>query len=400
MRRRLSIMMFLEYLVPGAIVPIMSLYLQSHLHFEPYQAGIILATTSGAAFIAPLIMSHIADRLLSAERVLVICHILSAVCMLVLAQQTQFWPFLLVYLLYNIFFIPTFGLTNTIALHHIVNARKSFGGIRMWGTAGWVCIAWVFSFLWLRGPESAERLPHALYVSAIGSIIMAVYSLRLPTSVVKFDGAPQVPYREALKVFMQPGLILLCFLVFTASMSHQFYYYGMSPFLSHIGFDKSSIMPAMSIGQLAEVLVLGMLGLCLMRLSTKQVIIIGLLAQGVRYLLFAQGGSTVFILIGIALHGICYAFIFTTAYLYVDQHSTPGTRAGTQQLFTMVISGLGTLAANLGAGFIAQLLTTPGAGVAYPKFWLVPAILSLASAGLVLVSFRETKATAVEPEAV
>jgi len=259
-----------------------------------------------------------------------------------------------------------------------------------------VCIAWVFSFIWLRGPVAAERLPHALYASAIGSMIMAMYSLKLPNSVVRADGAPPVPYREAFKVFLQPGLLLLCFLVFTASMSHQFYYYGMSPFLSHIGFEKASIMPAMSIGQLAEVGFLGILGLCLARLTIKQALIIGLLAQALRYLLFAQEQSTALVLVGIALHGVCYVFIFTTAYLYVDQHSTPRTRAGTQQLFTMVISGLGTLSANLSAGFVAQALTTPGAGIAYPKFWLVPAILSLASAGLVLVSFRETKATAVE----
>lgn len=388
---RLSTMMFLEYFVPGATVPILSHYLKNYLHFEPYQVGQILAMPAVAAFIAPFIVSHIADRYLSSERLLALCHLLAAGVMLVLSTQTGFRGFQVTYFVYGFVFTPTFGLTNTVALHHMPDARRDFGGIRMWGTAGWCVVAWVFGFLWLRGgPGVAGRLPHALYVSALSSCVLAAYSLSLPRSKVAMGQPTSVMYWKALRVFARPSLALLCGFTLLASMLHQVYYYGMSPFLSRAGFQDYHIMPAMSIGQVSEVIVLGVLGLCLTRLSMKRAMILGLLAQALRYTLFAHGHPAVLILAGISLHGMCYAFFFTTAYLYVDQHSTPQTRAGAQQIFTIMIVGFGTLAGQLASGYTAQFLSAGGTGaIDFPMFWLAPAVACVLLAAAMGVFFKE-----------
>lgn len=392
---RLSLMMFLEYFVPGATVPILSLYLKNNLGMQPHQIGEILAMPALAGMCAPFMMSHIADRWISSERLLGLCHLLAAGLMVLLAQQSRFAPFLILYLVYGLLFTPTFGLTNAIALHHVEDAKRDFGGIRMWGTAGWVVVAWVFGYLWLRGGLTAtDRLPHALYVSALASCILASYSLTLPRSHVQATDRSTLMYWKSLKVFARPGLLLLCVLTFINSMVHQFYYFGMSPFLSQVGFQNKHIMPAMSLGQASEVIVLGMLGLCLSRISIKQAMIIGALAQAVRYLAFAAGTPTL-ILLGIGLHGICYAFFFTAGYLYIDQHSTAETRAGTQQLYTIMISGLGVMFGSLASGRTGQLFAVPGASlINYGHFWLVPAAIGFAVAAAVALFFREEKSTA------
>ncbi len=387
-------MMFLEYFVPGATVPILSLYLKNYLGFEPYSVGVILAMPALAGLCAPFIVSHIADRWVSSERLLGLCHLLAAALMIALAQQSRFLPFMFLYLAYGFLFTPTFGLTNAIALHHIEDPKRDFGGIRMWGTAGWVVVAWVFGYFWLRGGLTpAARLPHALYVSALFSCVLAAYSLTLPRSHVRAADRSTLMYWNALKVFARPGLLLLCVLTFVNSMVHQFYYFGMSPFLNQVGFESKHIMPAMSIGQFSEVIVLGMLGYSLAKLSIKQAMIIGALAQAVRYLAFSAG-SPAFILCGIALHGICYAFFFTAGYLYIDQHSTPETRAGAQQLFTIMISGLGVMAGSLASGVTGQLFAISGGRlIDYGHFWLVPGAIGFIVAIVMALFFKEDRRT-------
>jgi len=393
---RLSVMMFLEYFVPGATLPILSHYLKNYLHFEPYQVGVIMAMPAVAAFVAPFISSHVADRFIRSERMLGLCHLLAGGVMLLLSRQTTFWGFLGVYFVYGLLFTPTFGLTNTVALHHVPDARRDFGGIRMWGTAGWVAVAWSFSLLWLRG-GGAERLPHALYVSALASGALGVFSLTLPRSDVHEGRPGSLMYWQALKVFARPSLMWLCVFTVAASMMHQVYYYGMGPFLSRIGFENQHIMPTMSVGQISEIFVLGLLGLCLTRISIKSAMIFGLLAQAVRYALFARGHPAALVVFGIGLHGFCYAFYFTTAYLYVEQHSTPQTRAGAQQILTIFITGFGTLAGLLSAGCVAQWLTGPGtAGIDFQRYWIVYAGLSVALAGAMALFFREEPPAATD----
>ena len=395
LKLRLSLMMFLEYFVPGATIPILSLYLKGCLHFQPYQVGEILAMPALAGFFAPFIVSHIADRWLSSERLLGLCHLLAATLMIALAQQTRFGSFLALYFIHGLLFTPTFGLTNTIVLHNVTDPKRDFGGVRMWGTAGWVVVGWVFGYLWIRGGASpTERLPHALYVSAMASCVLAAYTLTLAGSRVRATDRSTFMYWKAIKVFARPGLIFLCVLTFVNSMVHQFYYFGMSPFLNQVGFQSQYIMPAMSLGQFSEVIVLGLLGYCLARLTIKQAMIIGALAQAVRCLAFACG-STGLILAGIALHGVCYAFFFTSGYIYIDQNSTPETRAGAQQLFTIVISGLGIMAGSLSSGLTGQIFTTPETShINFAYFWLVPAAIGLAVAIAMAVLFREEKQTA------
>ena len=392
LKTRLSIMMFLQYSVAGMVMPIISHYLKNHLRFEPFQVGEIMAMPAVAAIVAPFLVTYIADRILSAERLLAVSHFLAAGVMLLLSAQTEFWAFLGLYFAYGLLFIPTFALTNAVAFHHVRDARRDFGPIRMWGPISWVVVGWGFSFLWLRGggPDSLDpRLPDALTLSAILSCTLGCYALSLPQSKVKSNRRADVSPWKAFRVFARPSLLLLCGLTFLNAVVHQFYYYGMSPFLSQIGFADKQIMPAMSMGQFGEVFVLALLGVCLAKIGIKRALIVGALAQVVRCLAFATGHK-VAVLVAIPSHGVCYACFFTVAYIYVDSHSLPENRAGAQQLFNILVAGIGYLVGNLCAGKTAQLLTLTGTtGIDFPVFWIVSASMALVVAAILVSFFRE-----------
>lgn len=385
-------MMFLQYMVPGATVPILSLYLKDHLGFPAYQAGIIMAMPALSSIIAPLLASRLADRWVSAGRMLMLCHLTAGVLMLALYWAKTFPVFMALYFAYGMCFAPTFGLTNAVALHHVEDANRDFGGIRMWGTVGWVVVAWLFGYFWIRGGAPGARLPHALPVSGLCSLGLALFTLSLGGA-QSAGGIVTTRYRELLQLFLRPEMLLLCVLSLLNGACHQFYYFGMSPFLSQTGFPGRFIMPGMSVGQLSEVIVLGVLGWSLLRMSMKTAMLVGVLAQGVRMVMFAFAGSHAVVLAGIALHGMCYAFFFTTAYLYLESHCTRETRAGAQQVLTVMISGIGPLAGFLSAGWTAQLFTDPASGlVDYRAFWLVPAVLCAVIGIWLFAGFREKRA--------
>ena len=158
---RLSAMMFLQFFVFGCTLPIFSLYMKDYLHFSGAQSGIILAMSAIPAFFAPLISSFIADRLISAERLLICCNIAGAAAMSALYFQSEFYSVLFFYLLYSLLTGPAIALTTAITFHHAPEAVKKFGGIRLWGTLGWFMAAWVFRYLW-SAKETAEILRSAL----------------------------------------------------------------------------------------------------------------------------------------------------------------------------------------------------------------------------------------------
>ena len=73
---RLSALMFLHYFVLGCTIPIMSLYLKQYLGFSGTQAGIIMAMSAGAGFIGPFMGGFVADRIISAERLFSLSHLI------------------------------------------------------------------------------------------------------------------------------------------------------------------------------------------------------------------------------------------------------------------------------------------------------------------------------------
>jgi nucleoside transporter len=390
---RLSVMMFLEYFALGATSPVLSHYLKNGLGFSAFEVGLILAMPAIAGLVAPLLTSRLADRMLSAERLLGLCHLLGAAMMAILYFVHDFRGFLALYFVWGFAFAPTLALTNAVAFHHCTNARREFGVVRGIGTGGWIAVAWLFGFLWLRGGGGgtvSDRLPHALLLTSATSLVLALYTLSLPRAKAVADKPPAGPW-QALKLFTQPGLLLLCLLVFVNAVMNQYYHYGMSPFLSRIGFEDKWIMPAMGLGQIPEVAIMALLGLFLSRFGIKRVMVLGVVFQMLRFACFAIG-DPLLVLAAIPAHGLSYALFFTTAFLYLDEHCAPDTRASAQLLFAVITGGVGNLVGSLLAGQTGEWFTDPSGEIHFTAFWLVPTVIGVGATLAIAIFFRERDA--------
>src|SRR5881296_3453533 len=162
-RARLSTMMFLQFFIWGAWYTTIAVYMTHHgmetLTHWPYTVNPI------AAIVAPFFLGLVADRYFATEKVLGMLHLLGGVVMFAVPRATGApVVFILLLLFYNLCYMPTLGLANSLAFHHIQSQEQQFPLIRVFGTIGWI-VAGLFISLVL-GPligVVAERTALPVY---------------------------------------------------------------------------------------------------------------------------------------------------------------------------------------------------------------------------------------------
>lgn len=389
-RARLSALMFLHYFVLGCTIPIMSLYLKQYLGFSGTRTGIIMAMSAGAGFVGPFIGGFVADRYISAERLFALSHLLGGCLIIGIYFFSGFVPVLFLYLFYMLFIGPCTSLSNAITFHHIPDGKKHYGGIRIWGTIGWIVVGWLFSYLWLRdgsGRALPQRLPHALLLSGFSSLLLAGYVLSFSTKGVSHQRRRKRFFpEESLAIIRRKEVIVLAICFFLISIADKFYFFGMGPYLKSRGFSEASVLPLMSLGQVPELFVMWTLGSLIGRFGQKKIVIIGIVLEAMRFIVFGSFLPLGGLLFGIAIHGLIYTFIFAASYVYLDSLCDPVSRAGVHQYFAMINAGAGSLLGNALAGFVFDL--AGGKAVNWIHFWMVPVCITAIAFVVYSMRFR------------
>jgi nucleoside transporter len=415
---KLSTMMFLQFFIWGAwyttIGNFMSAEGMAHLIQWPYTVNPI------AAIIAPFFLGLVADRYFATEKVLGTLHLLGGVIMFAVPQVTGAPVlFILLLLAYNLCFMPTLGLANSLAFHHIKDQEKQFPVIRVFGTIGWIVAGLFIGFV--LGAISGDRLPDTtplpLYATAVSSLLLGIFAFALPHTPPPAAGQP-VSVRSILGLDALQQLGSRPFYVFIASSLliciPLAAYYAYAPVFANVGVYEAGstnfltrLLPnpssLMTLGQMSEVLFMLLMPLFFVRLGVKKMLLVGMGAWVLRYLMFSFGApDAAFWLIagGILLHGICYDFFFVTGQIYVDKKSTPGVRGQAQGFLVLVTYGVGMLigaqiAGSVYNGFLAgaQSLTLDQ----WRSFWLLPAGFAAAVLVMFALLFREERAPSPSP---
>jgi nucleoside transporter len=400
---RLSLLMFIQFFIWGATGPILSLYLKDCLNFTGAQIGLTLGFSALSTIVSPTIMAFIADRVISSERLLSILNFVGGGLMLLFSVQTEFYPAFFACIAFHIVVNPTVPLINAITFHHAPTDRRKFGNIRVWGTVGWIAVAWFSSFWIMMGGGAAgggSQLVLLLKISAISSFIMGAYSLTIPpkkiapeSSANNGDAAPAVKKREffpvdAFKIILKPQVLLLCLLSAMIIFIDKFYSFGAAPFLKQIGFSEHSIMPSMSLGQFPEIVGMAILGFLLKRLGARPVLAAGVALVVFRFCIFIFGSHTWLIYVGLSVHGLAYTFTQITAVISLDGFCGERDRTGVHQLYAVLTSGVGGFLGSYAAGGAADFFAGSAGVINYAAYWAVP--LALAVLTLILVAFSRT----------
>lgn len=383
LRVRLSAMMFLNYFIWGAWYVTIGTYMGQALGFSGVQVGAIYATNAIAAIISPFFVGMIADRFFPSERVLGVLHLLGAGFMFAATQTTDYALFYLCILGYNLAFMPTIALTNSLSFQQMANPEQQFPLIRVFGTLGWIVVG-----LAIIGPLSWDPTVYPLQLAAGVSVLMGLYSFSLPHTPPRARGSA-VSVREilgldALALMQRRSFATVVIASILICIPLAFYYSFANPFLNEIGFPHAA--GRMTLGQISEAAFLVVMPLFFARLGVRWMLTIGMGAWALRYLLFAFGGlgGTEWMLWGgIVLHGICYDFFFVTGQIYVDSEAPAHLKSSAQGLITLATYGLGMFVGSFASGAVVDAFATGQNTHDWNAIWLVPA----AFAGLVLLGF-------------
>jgi hypothetical protein len=288
---------------------------------------------------------------------------------------------------------PTVPLTNAITFHHAPDGQRKFGNTRVWGTIAWVVVAWGFGYLWL-GKSTGDtahlsRLPDALKLSAMASLGLSLYSLTLPNAGKRIQGKISLVPMESIRVLLKPQVLLIAGISLFIGIIDRYYYFGTALFLKHRGFSEATIMPIMSLGQIAEIVAMCILARVLVRLGTRRTLLLGLLAEMGRFAAFAFGTSTLSALAGNVCHGLAYTFYFTAVYITIDAFCDKQSRTGLHLLFTIITSGFGALSANLMGGYCLDRFVNAPAIADYRTFWAVPLVMAIVSFAILAIWLKE-----------
>lgn len=396
LQAKLSFMMFLEFFIWGGWFVTLGTFLGNNLEATDSQIGLAFATQSWGAIIAPFIVGLIADRFFNAERILGVIHLIGAVLMYQMANATDFAVFYPYVLGYMILYMPTLALVNSISFRQMKDPSKDFAKIRVLGTIGWIVAGLVISYVFSWDSQQAigqGYLENTFLMCAVASAVLGLYSFTLPNTPPKVEKGEEISIREILGLDALAMLKDRNFLIFfissvLISIPLAFYYQNANPFLAEIGVNNPTGL--MTIGQASEVLFMLLIPVFLTRFGIKKTLLFGMLAWAVRYVLFAYGdtGSLMFMLIiGIALHGICYDFFFVAGQIYTDSKAGKKFKSSAQGLITLATYGVGMLIGFWAAGRISEAYVV-GDGHEWQMIWLIPAIFAAAVFVIYLLTFK------------
>ena len=417
-KTRLSFMMFLQYAIWGAWLPILYPFLMGYRGFSLEQTGYCLSAGAVGAIFGPFVIGQLADRNFATEKLLFVSHLIGAILVWLLADIGSFPVFLLISLIYGFVYAPTIALTNSITLAHIRDRDRDFGPVRLWGTLGWIAAGILVGQYLLRvstpvGDDvTAEMVAAAqdagramaFKMSAVLGLIMAFYCLSLPHTPPTKGAKEKFAWAEALgEIRLQP-LLTLFLIAIPVSMIHQFYFVYTADFVSGIQNSANSeganafantvnqVLGVgggglMTIGQMSEILVLGLMPFLTRIFNRKMLLCIGLGAYGLRMAIFAFMPDLLPVLFGVALHGLCFGCFIFVAFMVVDEHTTKDVRATAQNLFNLVIVGIGIIVGSYFAtGVIGNWATVDGE-MNYVRLFTFPMWMSIACLVIMLVAY-------------
>lgn len=410
LRSQLSTMMFLQYAIWGAWLPLLWPYLFNHLGFNGHQIADMFAVGALGAIIAPFLAGQLADRYFATEKFLGVSHLIGGGLIWLLASLTSYWQFLLFSFVYSLVYSPTLSLTNSLAFHHLPDRDRDFGQVRVWGTIGWIAVGiamaqWLLHHYTPAGATESQMLQaqaagmaDAFRLSGILGIAMGIFCFLLPHT-PPATGKKKNAVVEALGEIKKQPLLTLFLLAVPISCVHQFYFVHTALFLGQFQ-AAAEARPAtkglfnainaifgvggsglMTVGQISEFCVLALMPILAKRLSRKTLLAIGIIAYGLRMLLFAYVGPIAaathlspvpILIVGIAMHGLSFGCFVFVAFMVVDEQTTGDVRASAQSLFNLVMIGVGIIVGSEIAGWVAEWARIDQDHLDYTKLFSVP----------------------------
>jgi nucleoside transporter len=421
LRIKLSVMMFLQYFVWGIWLPNLAQQLgERGVNLDKGEIGWVFSVGGIGSILGPFIIAQLADRYFSTEKVMAACHFIGGLLLILTAYMTSFWPIFGLLFVYASLYMPTMGLSNSITFRNLGEGHQDqFPGIRLWGTIGWIAAGLFFTFYLESMGKMASLDPlfnivgrpdfrDCLRVAGIVSVIYAIYCLFLPHT-------PPVPAKptdslekksavlESLTLMRFRSFAVLVLVAGLIGIALAFYFACENYFLVDVGVPATQAGAYMTIGQIAEVVVMIFVPITVAKLGVKKTMLLGAGMWALRFALSMMGQPKWLMIATIGLHGFCFGFFFVVAQMYVDRAASRDIKASAQNLLIFMIYGIGQISGSVLSGYLRKRFVLPDGHDDWSRIWAVPLVMTLLCMVVFALLFREDEivkpAVSLEPEA-
>ena len=373
-KQRLTILSFLQFFIWGSWLISTGGYLFS-IGFNGMQIGGVFSTLGIASLIMPAILGIVADKWVNAEKLLGICHLVGAVCLIMVSfikdPVIMFW----VMLLNSMAYMPTISLNNAVSYKLLSQSgfdiQKTFPPIRVFGTIGFIVAMW---FVDLTG---FSKTNFQYYLAAASAIAMGIYSLNLPACPpVKTESKNTFMSKmglDALVLLKQERMVVFFIFSMLLGAALQITNTFGGSFLSDFGnndlFKDSFVVKhdlvMLSLSQISETLFILTIPYFLKKFGIKIVMVISIFAWILRFGFFGIGdpdpnGGLVFLILSMIVYGMAFDFFNISGSLFVERETPSAIRSSAQGLFMMVTNGLGAIIGGIGSGWVVDYWTENG----------------------------------------
>jgi MFS family permease len=399
---RVSALMFLEFAIWGAWMPVLALRLLGPMKLNGKQTGWIYATFPLASIFSPILAGYLADKYFNAEHVILVCHAMGAILMFVAAKQTKFWGMFCSMFAYSIFYTATIPLITTV-LYSNPGAAKVDGWVWFWAPVSWALVGY-----FLTGLRQVRKVggdgPDSLYLAAILSLVMiGACLIQMPTKPAGLDN----PIAEALKMFQNSSYLTFMLVQLVVIGMQQFYFVGTGQFLQDRGVSGKNVSAVMALAQAtqaaATILLLGwLLGWPAEHGHGKfdgyqLAFIVGSLCWSVLFCVYIVTKQKFVLSLVQAFHGLAYVFFVIGGQIFVKTMAAPEVRATALSLLAIATTGVGLFLGTQLTGFVMQKNSVDGK-FQWPKIWAVPLAITLAGAIVFAVAFKVPSPTDFQKE--
>jgi len=337
---------FLYFGVLGIFLPYFNLYCY-HLGFSGFQIGALSALRSIALVLFPLFWGALADRLNLRRPIYILCIVISTAIWSLFLFTVEFWPMLLITILYGIFYAPIISFLEAFTMDVLGKEKKSYGRIRAWGSISFIAMVLVLGKI-----IDLYSVGVIVVLILAGSILLAIGSTRVPAiQPVKKDtiapGAGSLLRRQ---------VIVFLFCAFLMLVSHGAYYGFFSIHLSNLGYGGTFIGICWALASTAEILVMVRSEKLFNRFSIENVLTFSFAVAAIRWLILFFATSAPVILASQILHAVTYGAFHMASILYIDRLTPQHAKTTGQAVNNAVTYGLGLMVGFFVNGFLYEIM--------------------------------------------
>jgi MFS family permease len=363
------------------------------LGISPRAAGWIFSTLALSSIFSPMIHGRLADRRIPAERLLAITFTAgSALLFLVADYEGRNTTFLFVFfMLYWLLIAPGYGMINAISMRHLANPREEFGGIRLWGTVGWMLGSYLVAFSMVMSNTDGLGLPQIFYVGSFLSLMTVLATFRVEPSPPM--ESKKSSFLDALKtdLLRQKDFVVYLAIGFGVCCTTPFVFQLIPAMLEKEGLSRPQVMSLMTLGQIPEILSLWLLPWVIRRVGFRGALFLGIFSWVIRYGVIGLGASLTWTILSMPLQGMAIGFFLVGGQVFVDEKAPRESRASLQSLQMVVCSGMGSFVGSILAGECQTLWPSNPANV-----FLVPCIIDVILCMILLIAFHPNSQKKVE----